>query len=90
MTYAGYADIKITNLNSTDLTDYQVKIELNSTNFSNWDALRDDGIDIYFTLSDGTTEIPFWREYPPCNVIFVMISQKRVKGGSQRWSVYEQ
>ena len=62
MTYAGYADIKITNLNSTDLTDYQVKIELNSTNFSNWDALRDDGIDIYFTLSDGTTEIPFWRE----------------------------
>ena len=62
MTYTGYAVVKVTNNTNTDLTDFQVKLTLDSNNFQYWDALRDDGIDIYFTLSDGLTEVPFWRE----------------------------
>ncbi len=43
------------------LTDYQVKINLNSSNFDFSKAL-DDGSDIRFTASDGTTAIPHWVE----------------------------
>ena len=47
--------------NSNNLTDYQVKITLNSSNF-NFDHAKDDGTDIAFADSDGTTLLHFWRE----------------------------
>ena len=62
MAYAGQSIIKVTNNTDKDLSDFQVKLTLNSDNFKYWSLLRDDGIDVYFTLSDGTTEVPFWRE----------------------------
>jgi len=47
--------------NNNDLNNYQVKVILNSTNFS-WDKARSDGGDIRFTDSDGTTLLPYWIE----------------------------
>jgi len=47
--------------NSNNLTDYQVKITLNSSNF-NFDHAKDDGSDIAFADSDGTSPLDFWRE----------------------------
>ena len=52
--------VSIPNSGSTVLTDYQVKITLNSTfDFAN---TNNNGNDIRITLEDGTTEIPFWIE----------------------------
>jgi N-acetylneuraminic acid mutarotase len=50
--------ITVTNTGSVILTDYQVKISLNSS----FDFLKTniDGSDIRITSDDGTTEIPFW------------------------------
>jgi len=47
--------------NSNNLADYQVKIVLNSSNF-NFNHAKDDGTDIAFADSDGTTPLHFWRE----------------------------
>ena len=43
------------------LTDFPVKIELNSSNFD-FNKAKPDGSDIRFTLDDGITEIPFYIE----------------------------
>nr|NIP43001.1 DUF2341 domain-containing protein [candidate division Zixibacteria bacterium]NIR65137.1 DUF2341 domain-containing protein [candidate division Zixibacteria bacterium]NIS16576.1 DUF2341 domain-containing protein [candidate division Zixibacteria bacterium]NIS48153.1 DUF2341 domain-containing protein [candidate division Zixibacteria bacterium]NIU16269.1 DUF2341 domain-containing protein [candidate division Zixibacteria bacterium] len=47
--------------NSDPLTDYQVKIALNSTNF-NFSLAQSNGEDIRFTSSDGITLISHWIE----------------------------
>ena len=63
MSFFGLATIKVQNNTQYNLTDFQVKLELDSNNFPYWYTLRDDGIDIKFTLTDGQTEVPYWREY---------------------------
>jgi len=51
--------VTITNSGST-LTNYQVRIALDST-FS-WSNAKSDGSDIRVTAADGTTPLPFWIE----------------------------
>jgi len=48
--------------NSNSLTDYQVKVRLNSTNFD-FSQAQAGGEDIRFTQSDGVTLIDYWIEY---------------------------
>ena len=55
-------EITITEQSGVSLTDYQVKIVLNSTNFDSWDKVNSDGSDIRFTDSDGTTLLDYWIE----------------------------
>lgn len=53
--------ITIDNQTGADLTDYQVKITLDSTNFG-FNKANSDGSDIRFTTDDGTTIINHWIE----------------------------
>lgn len=53
--------ITITERSGSDLTDYQVKIELNSSNFD-FSKANADGSDIRFAADDGTTLLPYWIE----------------------------
>lgn len=53
--------ITISNPTGTALTDYQIKINLDNTNFEFADA-KPDGNDIRITTNDGLTFIPFWIE----------------------------
>ena len=53
--------VTITNNTSTELTDYQVRIELNSSNFD-FSKANADGSDIRFTKDDGETLLAYWIE----------------------------
>ena len=53
--------VTINNTSGSALTDFQVKISLNSTNFSFANA-KSDGSDLRITSSDEVTQIPFWIE----------------------------
>ena len=53
--------VTVPNPSVTDLTEFQVNITLNETNFNFTEALTD-GSDIRITASDGITSIPFWIE----------------------------
>ena len=53
--------ITITNNSSNDLTDYQVAIDLDSSNFD-FSKANSDGSDIRFTDSDGETLLSYWIE----------------------------
>lgn len=46
---------------STDLSNFQVRVQLDNTNFD-FSKANPDGSDIRFTDSDGTTPIPYWIE----------------------------
>ncbi|MDP2960765.1 MAG: DUF2341 domain-containing protein, partial [candidate division Zixibacteria bacterium] len=48
--------------NPSSLTDYQVKIQLNSSNL-NFSQAQSKGEDLRFTRNDGTTLINHWIEY---------------------------
>ncbi len=56
--------VTIDNTSGTALTDYQVKIELNTSMTYPFDFLNanSDGSDLRITSDDGETEIPFWIE----------------------------
>ncbi|RLE62401.1 MAG: hypothetical protein DRJ38_09685, partial [Thermoprotei archaeon] len=59
---AYYVPITITERSGQDLTDYQIKIELNSTNFPYWEHIASyNGSDIYFLDSDGKP-LYYWIE----------------------------
>lgn len=47
--------------NASELTDYQVRVSLNSGNFA-FSKARSDGADLRFTDSDGMTLIDYWVE----------------------------
>ena len=47
--------------NSNTLTDYQIKLSLNSSNFD-FSKANSDGSDIRFTDSDGVTKLSYWIE----------------------------
>ena len=53
--------VAVSNPGSTELSGFQVKITLTSSNF-NFTPTQSDGSDILVTSSDGTTLIPFWLE----------------------------
>ncbi|HCY75889.1 MAG TPA: hypothetical protein DHV28_08195 [Ignavibacteriales bacterium] len=53
--------IAVDNNSGSTLTDFQVKISLNSSNFTFAHA-KSDGSDLRITSSDGITELPFWIE----------------------------
>ncbi len=53
--------ITITEQSGSTLTDYQVLIQLSSTNF-NFAHAKSDGSDIRFTSSDGKTSLDYWIE----------------------------
>ena len=61
--------LTITNNGST-ITDYQVKIQLDSTNFNDNFPLPN-GEDIRITDSDGNTLLPFWIESWSSNQGFI-------------------
>jgi hypothetical protein len=46
-------EITITNNNAYDLTDFQVKVTLDSTNFDSWNKVNADGSDIRFADAQG-------------------------------------
>ena len=54
-------EVTISNPNANNLTDFQVKITLNSTNFD-FSKANADGSDIRFTADDGETLLPYWIE----------------------------
>jgi len=70
--------IYITNNIASDLNNYQVKIELNSTNFD-FTKANSDGSDLRFTLEDGITLIPYWiQEWNSANqraIIWIKVPQ---------------
>jgi len=53
--------IRITENSGNVLTDYQVKIVLNDTNFTDWDKVQSDGSDIFF-LDENGNPLYFWIE----------------------------
>jgi len=53
--------VTITEQSGGTLTDYQVRIELNSSNFD-FSKANADGSDIRFTADDGETLLPYWIE----------------------------
>jgi len=53
--------ITITNSSSSDVTDYQVDIVLDSSNFD-FSKANSDGSDIRFTSDDGQTPLSYWIE----------------------------
>jgi len=53
--------ITITEHSGSTLTDYQIRIDLNSSNFD-FSKANPDGSDIRFTDSDGTTLLSYWIE----------------------------
>jgi len=52
--------VTISNPNSADLADFQVKVVLDS-NWPGWSHVKEDGGDIRFATADGTA-IPYWVE----------------------------
>ena len=58
--WANKIPITITN-SGTALTDYQVQINLDTSNFD-FSKANGDGSDIRFTATDGTTLLPYWME----------------------------
>ena len=55
--------ITINNTSGSTLTDYQIKITLNSTTFeTSFNNTNVDGSDLRITKSDGVTQLPFWIE----------------------------
>ena len=57
-----YVPINITERSGSDLTDYQLRITLNATNFDGWIHFRyHDGSDIYFTDEQGNP-LYYWIE----------------------------
>ena len=56
--------VNITNPGSTDLTDFQVQIELDNT--FDFVHANSDGSDIRITAVDGTTLLPFWIDVMLC------------------------
>ena len=54
-------EIAVNNTSNNDLSDYQVNISLNQSNFD-FSRCRSDGGDIRFADSDGSNLIPFWIE----------------------------
>ena len=58
-----YQQVTITNSTGSSLTDYQVRIDLTSSNFTfGFSHTRPDGGDIRFTDEDGTTLLNYWLE----------------------------
>jgi len=53
--------VTITEQSGSTLTDYQVRIDLNSSNFD-FSKANSDGSDIRFTEDDGETLLPYWIE----------------------------
>lgn len=53
--------ILINNTLTTELPNYQIRIELNSSNFD-FTKAKSDGSDIRFSLDNGITLIPYWIE----------------------------
>jgi len=53
--------VTITEKSGNNLTDYQIKVELNSSNFD-FSKAKSDGSDIRFTDSDGVTLLSYWIE----------------------------
>jgi N-acetylneuraminic acid mutarotase len=74
----------------TVVSDYQVMINLNTSNF-NFPYARTDGSDIRITGSDGTTLIPFWIEsWTPASsaVIWVKVPSIPASGSSLIYMYY--
>lgn len=70
--------VYITNTLPSNLNNYQVRIELNSSNFD-FTKAKDDGSDLRFTLSDGSTLIPYWiQEWDSVNqrgIVWIKVPQ---------------
>jgi len=59
--WAHRREVDIANPCGGEVTDYQVQISLDSTNFD-FDLAESDGVDLRVTSSNGGTLIPFWNE----------------------------
>ena len=49
--------------NSNSLTDYQLYIELTSSQSSFWNHVKSDGGDVRFIAADDSTELDYWKQY---------------------------
>ncbi|MBO8180274.1 MAG: DUF2341 domain-containing protein [Archaeoglobus sp.] len=81
--------ITITEQSGSTLTDYQVRIELNSSNFD-FAKANADGSDIRFTADDGETLLPYWiKKWPSQPYIKTWIKVPSIPaGGSTTIKVY--
>jgi len=62
--WSGYYFVEIDNSKpgSTALTDYQIKIVIDSSHTDFWDKVQPDAKDVRFTEEDGETLLPYWIE----------------------------
>ena len=73
------------------LTDYQVKVTINTQELISAGKMQPDGDDIRFTSSDGTTEIPYWIESgvnTTATIIWVRVSS--IPNGDSTIYIYYQ
>lgn len=79
--------IKITNP-SSELTDYQIKVELNTNNFP-FSKCRDDGCDLRF-LSDNRNPLDFWTESWSSTAATIWIKVDEISSYSEKivWLLY--
>ena len=49
--------------NSNTLTDYQIYVELTSSQSDFWSHVKSDGGDVRFVASDDSTELNYWMQY---------------------------
>lgn len=56
------APVVLTNAGSSELTDYQILVTLDTTSLIAVGKLREDAGDLRFTDSDGETQLPYWIE----------------------------
>ncbi len=78
-------EIRISNSqNSNDLTDFQIEIKLDSSNFD-FSKIKSDGSDIRFTASDGVTLLDHWIEHFDYEngSIFILVKVPHVGSYSQ-------
>ena len=54
--------IPITINSSTSLTDYQIKVVIDSSHSDFWNHVQPDARDVRFTDSDGLSYLPYWIE----------------------------
>ena len=62
--WSGYYFVEIDNSKpgSTALTDYQIKIVIDSSHTDFWDKVQPDAKDVRFTEEDGEILLPYWIE----------------------------
>jgi hypothetical protein len=74
-------EVNITENSGSDLTDYQVLVELTPSNFD-FSKAKSDGSDIRFTDSDGVTKLNYWIEEWSSNRALIWVKVPSIAANS--------